>query len=396
MMMMMMMKQSMQMKRAFAFEANMLMVGVMMMMMAMNIVAGSSIEYDGRGLLFDAQPKLLISGSIHYPRSTPQMWGDLISKAKEGGLDVVQTYVFWNAHEPEEGNYNFDENLDLLKFLSLVQEAGLYVNLRIGPFIEAEWNFGGLPVWLYLQEGAVMRTNNTIFMEAMQKFTTKIVQMMKEQNMFLWQGGPIIMAQIENEFGAYEKNTSAYAYAMWAANMAVGLNTSVPWIMCKQPDAPDPVINTHNGVTNGDKFQPNAPYKPKMWTEFYTGWFQTYKKPKPLRSPTNIAFEVARFFVSNGSFVNYYMWGSWNRLLQSPADHFTSLPDSCYDLIGPLISSEEPSPSSLLSDVSSVSKSEAGPGDKEQEGGGLLMTKRHSGIVLKIFATPSLGESYGS
>ncbi|MCO5547425.1 hypothetical protein L7F22_000874 [Adiantum nelumboides] len=116
------------------------------------------------------------------------------------------------------------------------------------------------------------------------------------------------MAQIENEFGAYEKNTSAYAYAMWAANMAVGLNTSVPWIMCKQPDAPDPVINTHNGVTNGDKFQPNAPYKPKMWTELYTGWFQTYKKPKPLRSPTNIAFEVARFFVSNGSFVNYYMY----------------------------------------------------------------------------------------
>ncbi|KAI5070604.1 hypothetical protein GOP47_0014947 [Adiantum capillus-veneris] len=289
-------------RSAFAIVATVVMVMVMMR------VEGSIIGYDARGLLFDKQPKLLFSGSIHYPRSTPEMWESLISNAKEGGLDVVQTYVFWNAHEPEEGKYNFEGNLDLLKFLNLVKEAGLYVNLRIGPFINAEWNFGGLPVWLYLQDNVGMRTNNTIFMKAMQDFTTKIVQMMKDQNMFSWQGGPIIMAQIENEFGAYKKDTSAYAYAMWAANMAIGLNTSVPWIMCKQPDAPDPVVNTHNGVTNGDIFQPNAPYKPKMWTELYTGWFQTYKKPKPFRPAANIAFEVARFFMSNGSFVNYYMY----------------------------------------------------------------------------------------
>ena len=73
---------------------------------------------------------------------------DLIQKAKEGGLDVIQTYVFWNGHEPSPGKYYFEGNHDLVKFIKLVQQAGLYVHLRIGPYACAEWNFGGFPVWL--------------------------------------------------------------------------------------------------------------------------------------------------------------------------------------------------------------------------------------------------------
>ncbi|TYI17268.1 hypothetical protein ES332_A07G011600v1 [Gossypium tomentosum] len=237
------------------------------------------------------------------------MWPDLIAKAKEGGLDVIQTYVFWNGHEPSPGKYYFEDRYDLVRFVKLVQQAGLYVNLRIGPYVCAEWNFGGFPVWLKYVRGIAFRTDNGPFKAAMQKFTAKIVNMMKAEKLFQTQGGPIIMAQIENEFGPVEWEIGApgKSYTKWAAQMAVGLRTGVPWIMCKQDDAPDPVINTCNGFYC-ENFTPNAKYKPKMWTENWTGWFTEFGGAVPTRPAEDIAFSVARFIQNGGSFVNYYMY----------------------------------------------------------------------------------------
>ncbi|KAK7840935.1 beta-galactosidase 6, partial [Quercus suber] len=103
---------------------------------------GGEVTYDGRSLIIDGQRKMLFSGSIHYPRSTPQMWPSLIAKAKEGGLDVIQTYVFWNLHEPQPGQYDFSGRYNLVQFIKEIQAQGLYACLRIGPFIESEWNYG--------------------------------------------------------------------------------------------------------------------------------------------------------------------------------------------------------------------------------------------------------------
>ncbi|KAK9663655.1 hypothetical protein RND81_O265600 [Saponaria officinalis] len=199
------------------------------------------------------------------------MWPDLIQKAKEGGVDVIQTYVFWNGHEPQPGQYYFEERYDLVKFIRLVQQAGLYAHLRIGPYVCAEWNFGGFPVWLKYVPDINFRTDNEPFKNAMQKFTLKIVDMMKVEKLFESQGGPIILSQIEHEYGLLESEIGApgKAYSNWAAKMVVGLNTGVPWVMCKQDDAPDPVINTCNGFYC-DYFSPNKAYKPKMWTEAWT------------------------------------------------------------------------------------------------------------------------------
>ncbi|MFS7991304.1 putative beta-galactosidase [Helianthus anomalus] len=102
----------------------------------------AAVSYDDKAIIINGRRRILMSGSIHYPRSTPEMWPDLIKKAKDGGLDVIQTYVFWNGHEPSPGKYNFEGRYDLVKFIKLIQEAGLYVNLRIGPYVCAEWNFG--------------------------------------------------------------------------------------------------------------------------------------------------------------------------------------------------------------------------------------------------------------
>ncbi|KAK7329697.1 hypothetical protein VNO77_23872 [Canavalia gladiata] len=269
----------------------------------------ASVSYDHKAILVNGQRRILISGSIHYPRSTPEMWPDLIQKAKDGGLDVIQTYVFWNGHEPSPGKYYFEDRYDLVKFIKLVQQAGLYVHLRIGPYICAEWNFGGFPVWLKYVPGIAFRTDNEPFKAAMQKFTGKIVSMMKAENLFQTQGGPIILSQIENEYGPVEWEIGApgQAYTKWAAQMAVGLDTGVPWIMCKQEDAPDPVIDTCNGFYC-ENFTPKKNYKPKMWTENWTGWYTEFGGAVPRRPAEDLAFSVARFVQNRGSFVNYYMY----------------------------------------------------------------------------------------
>ncbi|CAI9114311.1 OLC1v1015007C1 [Oldenlandia corymbosa var. corymbosa] len=293
-----------------------------------------SVSYDNRAIVVNGQRRILISGSIHYPRSTPEMWPDLIQKAKEGGLDVIQTYVFWNGHEPEPGKYYFEGRYDLVKFIKLVREAGLYVHLRIGPYACAEWNFGGFPVWLKYVPGIAFRTDNGPFKAAMQKFTTKIVNMMKAERLYATQGGPIILSQIENEYGPveYELGAPAKAYTKWAAKMAVDLGTGVPWVMCKQDDAPDPLINTCNGFYC-DYFSPNKAWKPKMWTEAWTGWFTEFGGAVPYRPAEDLAFSVAKFIQTGGSFINYYMFHGGTNFGRTAGGPFIA---TSYDYDAPL------------------------------------------------------------
>ncbi|XP_074580440.1 beta-galactosidase 15-like [Curcuma longa] len=271
--------------------------------------AAANVTYDGRAIIIDGQRKLLVSGSIHYPRSTAQMWPDLVKKAKEGGLDAIDTYIFWDVHEPRKGQYNFDGDLDFIKFIKIVQAAGLYVVLRIGPYVCAEWNYGAFPVWLHQIPGIELRTNNDIYKAEMQKFTTLIVDMVKKENLLASQGGPIILTQIENEYGNFidKYGDAGKQYLQWCVNMAVSLNVGVPWIMCQQADAPPPTINTCNGFYC-HKFVPNREGSPKMWTENWTGWFQAWGDAQPHRPAEDVAYAVAYFFASGGTYQNYYMY----------------------------------------------------------------------------------------
>ncbi|KAG6432902.1 hypothetical protein SASPL_104492 [Salvia splendens] len=247
--------------------------------------AQCSVIYDRKGLIINGQRKLIFSGSIHYPRSSPDMWEELIQKAKDGGLDAIDTYVFWNLHEPSPGNYNFEGRNDLVRFVKLIQEAGLYLHLRIGPYVCAEWNFGGFPVWLKYIPGITFRTDNEPF---------KVRERERER---------VDMLNLETKnFGA-----AGHSYMSWAAKMAVDLDTGVPWVMCKEDDAPDPVINSCNGFYC-DYFSPNKPYKPTMWTEAWTGWFEEFGGPIHHRPVEDLAFAVARFIQKGGSFINYYMY----------------------------------------------------------------------------------------
>ncbi|KAJ8490304.1 hypothetical protein OPV22_012025 [Ensete ventricosum] len=268
------------------------------------------VTYDSRSLIINGKRELLFSGSVHYPRSTPEMWPDIIEKAKHGGLNVIQTYVFWNIHEPLYGQFNFQGRYDLVGFIKLAQKHGMYVTLRLGPFIQAEWNHGGFPFWLREVANITFRTDNEPFKHHMERFAKTIVQMMKDEKLFANQGGPIILLQIENEYNnvarAFEGGSK---YIQWAGNMAVGLDAGVPWVMCKQNDAPGPVINACNGRNCGDTFTgPNHPSKPSLWTENWTAQYRVFGDPPSQRSAEDIAYSVARFFSKNGTLTNYYMY----------------------------------------------------------------------------------------
>ncbi|CAN7105911.1 unnamed protein product [Brassica rapa subsp. narinosa] len=274
-----------------------------------NCACATIVSHDGRAITIDGHRRVLLSGSIHYPRSTPEMWPDLIKKGKEGGLDAIETYVFWNAHEPTRRQYDFSGKLDLIRFLKTIQDEGLYGVLRIGPYACAEWNYGGFPVWLHNMPGMVFRTTNKAYMDEMQNFTTMIVDMVKKEKLFASQGGPIILAQIENEYGNImgPYGEAGKSYIKWCANMAQALDVGVPWIMCQQNDAPQPMLNTCNGFYC-DNFTPNNPNTPKMWTENWTGWFKQWGGKNPHRTTEDVAFSVARFFQRGGTFNNYYMY----------------------------------------------------------------------------------------
>ncbi|KZV34569.1 Beta-galactosidase 8 isoform 1 [Dorcoceras hygrometricum] len=294
---------------------------------------GANVTYDHRAIVIDGQRKVFISGSIHYARSTPEMWPDLIQKSKDGGLDVIQTYIFWNLHEEVRGQYDFEGRKDVVKFVKLVGEAGLLVHLRIGPYACAEWNYGGFPLWLHFIPGIEFRTDNEPFKAEMKRFTAKIVDLMKGEELYASQGGPIILSQIENEYGNVQSGygSGAAPYVKWAASMAVSLGTGVPWVMCQQSDAPDPIINTCNGFYC-DQFTPNSNKKPKMWTENWSG-FSSFGDPVPYRPTEDLAFSVARFYQLGGTFQNYYMYQGGTNFGRSSGGPFIT---TSYDYDAPI------------------------------------------------------------
>lgn len=179
-----------------------------------------NVSYDHRAILIDGKRQLLLSGCIHYPRSTPSMWPELFRRSKEAGLNVIQTYVFWNVHERERGHYDFETDFARLpQFLTFAQEAGLYVTLRIGPYVCAEWDFGGFPEWLKEIPGIVFRDYNEPFMNEMARWMKYLVNFL--QPYFASNGGPIILAQVENEYKFLEPDfgSNGTKYAQWASQV---------------------------------------------------------------------------------------------------------------------------------------------------------------------------------
>ena len=143
----------------------------------------------------------LVSGAMHYFRIVPEYWKDRLQKLKELGCNCVETYLAWNLHEKQEGNFVCDGWLDFGKYLQEAQEQGLYAIVRPGPFICSECDFGGLPWWLLQYDGIELRTYNHIYLEKVEKYIDKVCEILRPH--LITNGGNVVLVQIENEFGSY-------------------------------------------------------------------------------------------------------------------------------------------------------------------------------------------------
>ncbi|MFA6962566.1 MAG: beta-galactosidase [Opitutaceae bacterium] len=281
-----------------------------------------TISHDHRALLIDGRRTLILSGAVHYPRSTPAMWPGIFRHAKKSGLNTIETYVFWNLHERRPGVLDFSGRLDLVHFCRLAQAEGLHVILRIGPYICAETNFGGLPGWLRDVPGIRMRTDNEPFKREMARWVrlvSEVVRPLSAAN-----GGPIILGQIENE---YDNIAATYGedgrrYLQWCVDLAKSLDLGIPWITCAAGRAAEAGQDNAVASADGSLETINAfrahemiphhfrahPRAPALWTENWTGWYQTWGGVLPKRHPEELAYATARFFAAGGSGVNYFLW----------------------------------------------------------------------------------------
>ncbi|UJR18590.1 hypothetical protein I4U23_005497 [Adineta vaga] len=268
------------------------------------------VSYDHRAITINGNRTLLFSGVIHYPRSTPAMWPYLMSKAKEQGLNTIQTYVFWNIHEQKRGTYDFSGRANLSLFLQEAANAGLFVNLRLGPYVCAEWDYGALPVWLNNIPNIAFRSSNDAWKSEMKRFLSDIIVYV--DGFLAKNGGPIILAQIENEYGGNDR-----AYVDWCGSLVSNdfASTQIPWIMCNGLAA-NSTIETCNGCNcfdDGwmDRHRRTYPNQPLLFTENW-GWFQGWGEGLGIRTPEDLAYSVAEWFANGGAYHAYYMWHGGN------------------------------------------------------------------------------------
>jgi len=289
-------------------------------------VAGSAYTttYDQRSFLINDEPVLLLSGSIHYNRASPEMWPDILAKARANGLNHVQIYVFWNYHEHTRGNVTFEGDRNLSAFLEAAGKANLFVNLRIGPYVCSEWTWGGLPLWLQTISNMSVRTNNDPFKTEMERWVKRVVAEVRP--LFADRGGPIIMTQLENEYSP--KTDEDFAYVAWVGQLSRSLGLTVPLVMCNgAADGDNGAIEScnscdcegwlgkHFNATPGAdqlKLWGKQNDKPAMWTENWMGWNSRWGWAKVGLEAADKAFSTAVFLAAGGAYNNYYMWFSGN------------------------------------------------------------------------------------
>jgi len=268
------------------------------------------IDYDARSLRLDGERKLLLMGEIHYSRSPRELWPSVLDRSVACGLNAIASYIFWNAHEPEKGRFDFGGDHDLAHFLELCAERNLVVLLRMGPYCCAEWNYGGYPAWLREEPDITIRTWNEPYMRRVECYFRHLCAEIRPY--LATNGGPVILAQVENEYAnvAARYGEGGQRYLAWMAELARDLGIDVPILMCE--GAAPGVVETVNGHSISDDrvaaFRQHHPELPMIWTELWPAWYDTWGFQSHRRSPRNIAWHILRFIGHGGSGINYYMW----------------------------------------------------------------------------------------
>jgi len=299
------------------------------------------VRYDDRSFVVNGDRIWLASGSVHYFRIPSALWADRLLKAKRAGLNCISTYVPWNFHEPTEGNWQFSGDQDVVQFVRLAGELGLYVILRPGPYICAEWDFGGLPAWLTTKTGIAYRTSNASYMHYFDKLFANVLPRLAEQQ--VTRGGNIILIQNENEY-ANTTMPERRNYLNFITQLFRRAGFEIPIINCNllsDPPAEESVecVNGWNGLVQKlSRLRLRQPDAPLLVTEFWTGWLDAWGGQHETHAPREVARRALEI-LGCGSQYNYYIWAGgtnfafWGSRLDGPEGRFQT---TSYDYDAPL------------------------------------------------------------
>ncbi len=278
-----------------------------------------SFQIDNGQFLLDGKPIQIHSGEMHYPRVPKEYWHHRMQMMKAMGLNTIATYVFWNYHNTAPGVWDFKSgNRDLAEFIRTAQDEGLFVILRPGPYVCAEWEFGGYPWWLQNNKELSIR-NNQPFLDSCNVYIKKVAEQVKDLQ--VTHGGPIIMVQVENEFGSYMSQrtdipteqhrkyyTSIMAMLKEAGFDAPLFTSDGSWLFDNGAIAG--ILPTANGEGNidnlkkaVDKHYTGGPY---MVAEFYPGWIDHWAEPFTRIEPDQTVRQTEKYLQNKVSF-NFYM-----------------------------------------------------------------------------------------
>lgn len=303
-----------------------------------------TFEVGDKQFLLDGRPFVIKAAEIHYLRIPHEYWEHRIKMCKALGMNTICAYVFWNAHEPKPGEFDFTGNRDLARFVSLCQKHGLWVILRPGPYACAEWEMGGLPWWLLKEQDIRLRSTDPKFIEPAIRFERKVSEVLEPYK--LKNGGNIILVQVENEFGSYGTD-KPYMEAMRDSLRAVGwADTQLfqcDWSSNFTNNALDDLLWTLNFGTNAkvlDQFKELRkirPTSPLMCSEYWSGWFDGWGQPHQTRSSDAMVHGIGVMLDNDISFSLYMTHGGTSFGHWAGANNKGYAPDcTSYDYDAPI------------------------------------------------------------
>jgi beta-galactosidase len=315
-----------------------LLLFVLMIIVMQNSFAQSkhTFEIKGGNFLYDGKPTQIHSGEMHFARVPKAYWRQRLQMMKAMGLNTVASYVFWNYHETSPGVWDFKtDNRDIAAFIKTAQEVGLFVILRPGPYACAEWEFGGYPWWLQKEKSLVIRSFNKPFLDSCKTYINHLAAQVKDLQ--ITNGGPIIMVQVENEFGSYvaqrkdipleehKKYSAAIEQELLDAGFNVPFFTSDgTWLF--QGGTIKGALPTGNGENNIDNLKKvvneyhngEGPY---MVAEFYPGWLDHWAEPFQKVSTEIVVKQTEKYLKAGVSFNYYMVHGGTNFAFTSGANY---------------------------------------------------------------------------
>ena len=299
-----------------------------------------TFSIDDKDFVLDNQRFQIRCGEIHFARIPEEYWEHRLKLCKAMGLNTVCAYLFWNYHEFEQGKYNWEGSRDVVKFCQLAQKEGLWVILRPGPYACAEWEMGGLPWWLLKNPTIKLRTRDTTFINATRKWMKEVGRVLGSQQ--ITKGGPIIMAQVENEYG-YLADDAEYMGIMQQSLVNAGFN--VPLFACNPPFAlkrgfRSDLFNVVNFGSNPESsfkaLREVQPKGPLMCGEFYPGWFDTWGLPHHTGNTVGYLTDLEYMLKSGASFSIYMVHGGTTFGLWAGCDRPFKPDVSSYDYDAPI------------------------------------------------------------